>query len=283
MNKQGRHGQASNADDLLRQAMAAMQGGRPDEAERLARTLLAREPRHAAALHVCGLALLGQRRPRDAIAPLEEACRQRIDPVCETNLAVALHKSGRSRDAARWLGQATRRQPPFPHAFYQLSVVLFSLRQLTDAESAIRRALELAPGIGEFYVVLGSICLDRAKWNDAKVAFARALVNAPGHPSALFGLGTVSMQEGDFLQASERFRQALATDPIYYQARLNLGACLLELRHWDEALACLQTAVANTPAVYATALKTLVTSGRGRFWLKPSVSATHLRRGERAS
>ena len=267
----------SASDEAVRRAMAAIQSGRPDQAEGVARGLLTGHSRHPAALHVLGLALLAQQRPREAIAPLEEAARDRTDPAIETHLAIALRQVGRSADAVSWLERAATRQPPFAPAFRELGMLLLSLRRLGEAETALRRGREIAPALPEWSVVLGGIFLERGDRAQAKVAFAQALANAPGHPSALFGLGTALMDDGEFAPAAERFRQALARDPSYTQARLNLGLCLLELARWDEAIACLRDAVKATPSCYGKALRMLVTSGRSRFWLRPSAAAKCLR------
>jgi hypothetical protein len=54
---------AAAVDDILRQALAAIQSQRPAEAERVAGEVLARIPQHPGALHVRGLALLATRPP----------------------------------------------------------------------------------------------------------------------------------------------------------------------------------------------------------------------------
>jgi tetratricopeptide (TPR) repeat protein len=266
-------------EELLQQAATALRHGRHHDAERIARDALAQDSQHAGALHLLGLALLTQRRPREAVAPLEEAARRGADPVIETHLAIALRQAGRASDALKWLERATARQPAFPLAFHELGVLLFSLRRLDEAEVVLRRGLDAAPAVPELSVVLGGIFLDRADRANAKIAFARALANAPGHPNALCGLGTALMDDGEFAPAAERFRQALARDPTYTQARLNLGHCLLDLAQQDEAVACLRAAVKAAPQCYGTALRTLVTVGRGRFWLRPSAAAEFLRQG----
>ena len=278
MKKSGRiTSAAAAADEAVQRARAVMQNGRPDEAERILRELLAKGPRLPAALHALGLALMAQRRADDAVAPLEEAARRqseqgRPDPVIETNLAVALDQSGRIAEALPWLERAITRQPPFAHAFRELGALLFSLRRLDQAEAVLKQGLEVAPDLTELWVVLGGIYLDRGDRDNAKLAFARGLVTAPDHAGALYGMGAVLMAEGDYARAEQRFRQALAREPDY-QTRLSLGACLLELRRWDEGLASLRAAVELVPRSYAMALKIVTTSGRGRFWLKPSSAA----------
>ena len=131
--------------DGLQLAMAAIQNRRPDEAERIARDLLSRDSQSPAALHVFGLALLAQQRPREAIAPLEQAARGRPDPMIETHLAIALRQIGRGADALKWLEQATARQPAFAFAFHELGVLLFSQRRLPEAEAVLKQGLEIAP------------------------------------------------------------------------------------------------------------------------------------------
>jgi tetratricopeptide (TPR) repeat protein len=264
---------AAAVEDILRRALAAIQSQRPAEAERAAGEVLARNPQHPGALHIRGLALLAQGRAREALVPLTEAAQRRPDPAIETHLAVALRQSDRADDAVEILERAITRQPPFPLAFHELGLVLFAARRLDEARRVIERGIAVAPAMPDLSVLLGSIFLDRAERANAKVAFARALANAPGHTGALYGLASVLMGEAEFASAADRLRQALARDPGYHQARLSLGSCLLELGRWDDAVACLRAVVKAAPSLYGQALQTLVTAGRGRFWLKPSALA----------
>ena len=249
--------------------MAAIQSRQPDVAERIARDVLARDGRHPGALHMVGLALLAQGRAREAVAPLEQAAVHAPMPSSRRIWRSRCGSSGRRQQALPVLERATTRQPAFPLAFHELGVLLFSLRRLAEAQAVLERGLEIAPAMPELSVVLGGVFLDRLDRPNAKLAFARALACAPGHAGALYGLGTVLMDDGDFAAAADRFRQALARDPGYAQARLNLGTCLLELGRWDEAIECLRAVVKAAPMLYTKALQTLVTAGRGRFWLKP--------------
>jgi len=275
MKKFGKAAKAA-ADEAITRAMEAIQRGRPVDAERILREVLAKDPRSQTALHVLGRALLAQQRPQDAIAPLEAAARNG-DPIAETNLGIALNQSGRPADALVWLERAVTRQPPFEHAFYELGTLLVSMRRAKDAEGVLKRGLAINPNSVEMSILLGDIFLKRPDRDSAKLAFARALTNAPSHPGALFGMGTVMMLEGEYARAVQRLQQSVAQDPTKFQTRLTLGICLLELQRWDEGLAALRAAIQQAPQAYPMALKILVTSGRGRFWLKPSSAAKLLR------
>jgi tetratricopeptide (TPR) repeat protein len=266
-------------DNILRAGMAAIEQQRLDEAERIARDVLVRRPQHPPALQLLGVALLAQKRAREAVAPLSEAARDTTDPIIETQLAAALRKTGRTAEALTWLERATSRQPAFVPAFHELGIVLCSMRRFADAQAALERGLAIKPTAAELSVELGGVFINRADPDNAKIAFARALAQVPGHPRALHGFGTALLFEGEFERAAERFRQVLARNPGHVRARLDLGHCLLELGRWDEAVACLRAMMAATPRLYGKALQVLVSAGRGRFWLRPSAAAEFLKLG----
>src|SRR2546421_1732075 len=102
----------------LQWAMGAINHGRPDDAERFARNVLARIPQHGKASYLLGCALLQQNRPAQAVAPLERAARALEDPAVETQLGLALRQVGRTDDALTRLRRATKRRPAHAEAFH---------------------------------------------------------------------------------------------------------------------------------------------------------------------
>jgi tetratricopeptide (TPR) repeat protein len=269
-------GRTAGPQDALAPAVAAINGGNLDEAERLARDVLAKNPQHAEALQLLGAVLLALKRPREAIVPLEACARTSANPEVETHLAIALREIGRPGDALKWLYLAIERQPAYARAFQELGDLLRAQCNYAEAEAVLKRGVDAAPTVRELSLSLGGVCLDRADSANAKVAFARALAIAPGDPDALMGFGIALQYEGDFARAAERFRRVLARDPAHPRARMNLGYCLLELGQLDEGLACLRATVQAAPQVYGSVLRMLVAAGRGRFWLRRSAAAASL-------
>jgi thioredoxin-like negative regulator of GroEL len=82
--------------------------------------------------------------------------------------------------------------------------------------------------------------------------------------------------EGEIERAVERFRQVLAVQPGHLAAQLDLAHCLLQLGRSDDAIAGLRAMVRAAPQHYGEALKALVSSGRGRFWMRRSAAAQFL-------
>jgi tetratricopeptide (TPR) repeat protein len=257
----------------LSQAMAAAERGNLGEAEHIARDIVAKHPQLVEALQLLGGLLMAQRRPREAVAPLQDAARLSANPEVETHLAIALREAGQSDSAVAWLNRAIERQPPCPRAFQELGELLRAKRRYAEAETVLVSGLQVAPTLPELSLVLGGVCLDRGNATGAKVAFARALSLVPGSADALLGFGVALQYEGDFARAAERFRRVLAADPDHQRARMNLGYCLMELGKVDDGIACLRAVVEAAPHNYGNALRMLISAGRGRFWLRRSAAA----------
>jgi tetratricopeptide (TPR) repeat protein len=273
----------TSAEQALEFGWAAINGRRLDEAERVARDVLARDPHHAGALHLLGLALLIQKRPRDAVGPLTEAARATVNPLLETHYALALRDVGRREEAIDWLKRAMSRTPVFAPAFHELGLIFCGMRRYDDAEAVLKQGIALAPGVAELAVELGGVYICRAEPADARAAFARALALAPDHVRALHGCGTALLFEGEFEGAAEQFRQVLARDPGHVRARLDLAHCLLELGRFEAGVTELRTVVRSTPQHYGKALKMLASSRRGRLWLRPSMAASFLQMIDKVS
>jgi tetratricopeptide (TPR) repeat protein len=260
----------ASSGDALRQAMLALDGQRPQEAQRIAEDILASNPRHGRALHVLGCALLMQGRARDAVAPLETAARELREAETDTLLAIALRQAGHNDDALSQLKRTIKRRAPYAAAFYELGVLLSSLSRHDEAVEAFRRGLEIAPMMPEFSIQLGRAFLRRKNSAEAKLAFARALEISPGSPDALLGMASAHKGVGEDEAAADYLRRYLRVRPDDAEMWLNLGQCLLELGQSAAGYDCFRAVVRGDQRRYGSALKSLASSGRGRFWLRPS-------------
>ena len=257
-------------DDAVRLAMARLKSGRAAEAERIAADVLKRKPRDASAQQVLGCARLMLGRAADAIAPLQEAARARHDPEIDTQLAIALRQAGRNDDALSRLNRAIKRKPPYAMAFHELGFLLNSMGRPDEAIDALKRGLEIAPMMPELSIQLGNVVLGKNDRAGAKAAFAHALSIRPNSAEALSGLATALIQDGEFAPAAECLRDYLRIQPNDSLARLKLGICLVEIGKAEAGYDCLRTVARSDPKLRGSVLGSLVKSGHGRFWLKPS-------------
>jgi tetratricopeptide (TPR) repeat protein len=267
----------ATGDVVLQQALTALRSQRPNEAERIASDLLRRQPRHSRALYVLGSARLMQNRPKDAIPLLEEAGRGRNDPEIDTLLAIALRQAGHADKAVLKLKRATKRKPPYAAAFHELGYLLFSLERYDEAIEVLNRGLEVAPMMPELPVQLGYAHLRRRNWGGAKMAFARALAISPTLYDALHGMAMAHSESGEHAAAAEHFRRCLTSRPDDASLWLNLGHCLLALGQSEAGYNCFRAASRGDPGRTGVALRSLVRSSHGRFWLRPSEATRFLR------
>ena len=263
-------------DEALQGAAFAIESDRPAEAERIAREVLGRNAGHVRAMQLLGAALLMQSRGQEALEPLERAVRQGRDPAVETHLAIALRQVGRNDDAIARLRRAIKREPAFPPAFLELAIQLTELQRPDEALEILEKGVEIAPRYPELWIDLGFNLMARKRHKDAIDAFARALAQVPGHADALFGSAQAMQGDGQYAQAADTYRQLLIAYPDHAPARVALGACLLELGLTESALDSMRAASRLGPDMYQQALIATVSSGRGRFWLKPSDAAKTL-------
>jgi protein O-GlcNAc transferase len=261
----------------VEQAKAALSAERPQDAQRIAETILSSNPRHGEALYVLGCALVMQGRATDAIAPFEDAARELRDAETDTMLAIALRQTGRQDDALARLKRAAKRQPPYAGAFHELGYLLFSLKRYDEAIEALRRGLLIAPMMPELSIQLGYVHLRLRNCADAKLAFARALEISPTSLDALFGMARAHQEIGENALAADYFRRYLRTRPDDAGTWLSLGHCLLELGELDAGYECFRIAARGDAKRYGKALTSLAASARGRLWLKPSAAVRFLR------
>jgi tetratricopeptide (TPR) repeat protein len=271
---------AGRGDDPLRRAMAALDGGHPQEAERMVAEVLKHDPHHARALYIRGGALIMQGRAAEAVVPLEAAVRGRHDPEIDTMLAIALRQSGRDDDALRRLKLATKRRPPYAVAFKELGNLLVMLRRYDEAIETLKRGIEIAPMMPLLFVEIGQAYLAQRNCRAAQTAFAQALEISPASSDALLGLAEAHQELGESEPAAACFRRYLIANPADNAAWLQLGHCLLELGQHDAGYECFRTAARGDAKRYGTALTSLAAAGRGRFWLKPSDAVRFMRRGK---
>jgi tetratricopeptide (TPR) repeat protein len=269
------------ASDLaLKNAAAALQAGRPLEAERLAAGVLKGNSGSVPAMQILGSALSMLGRNEEAVAPLERAARASRDAATETQLATALRKLGRLDDARERLERAIKRKPPFAPAFVELADTLSALDRQQDAIDIVQQGLAIAPNFAELSARLGRLLALQGKTKQAREAFGRTLALAPGHADALFSLARIFQAERDFTQAADVYRRMLAARPNDPEIRIGLGICLMELGRTEEALGHLRAAGAAGAKTYGEVVSALADAGKGRFWLRPSDAARALRGGK---
>jgi tetratricopeptide (TPR) repeat protein len=259
-------------DQLVQQALAALQTGRGADAARFAQQALDQAPGRQDAAKFLGYALISLERAKDAAAALESPARGSEDSELAALYAMALRRCNRADDAVTWFNHAISRKPTFPGAYYELAMVFTSLQRADDAIDALKRGVEASPMSAEMVAQLGNLFYGANDRKNAADCFRRALALQPGHGAAREALAMVLMHDHAFAEAADIFRRMIALDPGNAHARIHLGSCLLGLGDRNGAYECFRAASAKGPLYLGKSLRIMVGSPRGRFWLRPSAA-----------
>ena len=189
--------------------------------------------------------------------------------------ALASYRDKRYLEALVWIQQAVAAEDD-KAAYYLLQGEVYSaLRQFSDAEASLRRAVELEPDLAGAHFQRAVLFLRDNKYRRAATALERVAAVEPGnlrarlllgnvyclqlnldslalqqftavaeadprYPAVQFGLGRLLFRRGRDREAVERFRSELEAHPEHAEARFHLAKALLRMGRTEEVLDHLQ-------------------------------------------
>lgn len=172
-----------------------------------------------------GLLLLKQNKPKEAVAPLEQAVRLGAQPAATAQmfLGSAYLSADRPEDALQALSAAD------PNEFYTrlgLGFAHLALYHNEEAVAAFTAAQRLNPAASETLIGLGNAYTRMLRYREADDAFARALALNAGSSEALMGRAVLYYYQGQYPLLVESARQAVRLAPQSAGAQTLLGAAL---------------------------------------------------------
>jgi predicted O-linked N-acetylglucosamine transferase (SPINDLY family) len=146
-----------------------------------------------------------------------------------------LLQRGANDEAVNLAALARRQFPVAPDLLRLHGVALLRVGRRREAQVAMNRAAELAPGNIEVQCNLASLAMAEGRIGAAIERMQRALAQTPGHPALLQVLGTAYMTNGQHAQARDAFALAVKNLPQHPAIRLNLASAEMELGRLPEA------------------------------------------------
>ena len=114
---------------------------------------------------------------------------------------------------------------------------------LTDA----KKAIALAPGLGEGHAALAYVFSNFLDFTRANEEYERALTLAPGNAAILYDSSSFTASMGHPDAAIAAARRAVTLDPLNFASHSNLGWVLWITRRYPEALAASERAITIEP------------------------------------
>jgi predicted O-linked N-acetylglucosamine transferase (SPINDLY family) len=153
-----------------------------------------------------------------------------------------------NEEAVNLAALARRQFPVSPDLLRLHGLALLRLGRLRDAQVAMNRAAELAPGNVEIQCNLASMAMSEGKMGAAIERLQNALARAPGHPALLQVLGTAYMATGQHVPARDTFALAVKNMPQHAAIRLDLASAEMELGRLPEAEVQVRHAIQQAPS-----------------------------------
>ena len=129
----------------------------------------------------------------------------------------------RYQDAETLLKRAVEVAPDFNQAWADLVSVQYEQQKHDEAAESAKRLIRLDPRVPNGYLLLASTRASAGYHDDALQAFDDALAINPKHVGALCGRGNVCRTVGDQAGAIAAFRSSIEANPLHAEAYWNLA------------------------------------------------------------
>lgn len=254
---------ATDPTETIRQAAAAFNAGRTEEALRLCKEGLARFPNQPMLNHFLAAVLFA----RGELVPARERIEASLDvaPAHPPALLLAAKIARAAGDGAAALTHLDR-LPRTPDVLLERARTLSQLDRADDAAAAWRAVLEGNPQSHEAMARLGRLAWDRGERAEALDYLARA-TKGDCPASTWFDLGLVRQDLHDHAGAANAFRAALDRKPDHAEAAVNLGVSLQEGGDLDGAMRAYARAYRLKSATLSAIAMALTSAPHGRLWL----------------
>jgi Flp pilus assembly protein TadD len=161
--------------------------------------------------------------------------------------AQMLRDAGDNDAAYRVLAQGLVEHPDTPDLIYDIAMVAEKLDKIDEAESRLKRLVELKPDDAQALNALGYTLVDRTPRTDEGLEFIqRAHKIAPKDPFILDSLGWAFYRKGRLDEAERYLRQALEGRRDA-EIAAHLGEVLWRKGEHDQAKALWKTQLDSTP------------------------------------
>lgn len=152
-------------------------------------------------------------------------------------------RHGDLANAERYLDSATKSDPAYALAWRYLALARMVLGKYPEAETAIRKYVELAPDESYGYESLAEILNDQKKYDEAVALMLKRLATNPDDGAAHYRLGSsyFFMHKPD--QAVVELEKAVRLLPKFRIAPFMLGQAYLQVHDYDNAAASFEKSI----------------------------------------
>jgi uncharacterized protein (TIGR02466 family) len=137
--------------------------------------------------------------------------------------------------------------PTYFDAHFNLGIVLEAMGRPGEARDSYRSALDIQPDFIPAYLNTGNACKALGEFDEALEYYRWVLEVEPGNVDALNNMGAVYYELTRYDEAESTYRKALEVESGHADTLYNLGVLLHDVERYDEAVDAYERAIAARP------------------------------------
>lgn len=251
----------------IERAYAHWNAGQAQQAEVLARRVLAVSPAQIECLHLLGLMAHAYDKIDMALDYMRQACGFSYSPGGYFSNYAEMCRQNRLLGEAEKAGRtAVERSPEMVGAWNNLGIILQEAGKLEESITCLRKVVALEPENPEACNNLANTLLLTAHFDEAQRFYEMALELHPRYAEANSNLAHLLMKQGKFDAAETYARRAIDVNPQLVTAYLNLVEIAIERQQFGQAMQHLDAVMRFAPEhSSALAARATVLHRRGEF------------------
>jgi tetratricopeptide (TPR) repeat protein len=226
----------TNTSEVYQQALSQHGLGNLQEAERLYRLVLEREPNHAEAVNLLGTACYQMGKRDEALNFISRAISlDNTNPLFHFNLGKIYSSLLLSEEALRSFQAAIALKPNFAESYASIGNIFRATGNTEQAIANFSKAIEIKPDYCEAYVELARVYLDESNWSESEQYCRQALKLKSDYTEAYRTLGNACIAQGKSDEAIVNYQAALQINPqlaeVYWDLSKALSWKTMECQH----------------------------------------------------
>lgn len=166
--------------------------------------------------------------------------------------AIGYYQAGQLSEAEAACRKLLQISPDHPDALHMLGMIANQQGMYDVAELCIGRMLKIAPNFADAHNNLGVALKEQGKLEEAIASYRKAVFLNPAHANAHYNLGNALKEQGLLEEAVSSYKRAIKLKPDYAKAHNNLGETLQAQGKLDEAEASYRMALHFKPGFAVT-------------------------------
>ena len=226
--------------------------GKPSQAIRSAKQILAKDSRNNEAHYLLAQAYLQDGKPELALMEFKTVNQiSDFSGVCKEapfrrEISSLFLQFGQEEEALKELLLLTKLEPYEPDHYYQAGLLFENRNKGGQAAQFYKKALEVNPRHSDSWFALGSLMYRAKRQSEAKEALQKALKLRPDNYKAYFYLGRILKDSRNFSGALGAFENAQKDPDFKVKSLIERGSCLIATKNYTKAQSELERAIKLT-------------------------------------